>query len=177
VSVNDGTAESKKFGLKVEVLKAVNQAPEITGQIPLSIQQGESITIAFNRSEERRVGKDYPDGFTLNLYGGPNYSFNGTTVTPSPNLSGMLTVQVSVNDGTAESKRFGLKVEVLKAVNQPPEITGQIPLSIQQGESITIAFNHLQVTDPDNKYPDEFTLKLFGGPNYSFNGTTVTPSP
>ena len=143
----------------------------------MSIKQGETITIALNHLKVTDPDDTYPTGFTLKLYGGANYTFNGTTVTPAANFSGTLTVPVSVNDGEAESNRFELKIEVIKTPNQPPQITAQTPLSIKQGESITIAFNHLKVTDPDDTYPNGFTLKLYEGPHYTFNGTTVTPQP
>ena len=32
------------------------------------------------------------------------------------------------------------------------------------------------VTDPDNTYPQDFTLKVYGGANYSFSGNTITPA-
>ena len=102
---------------------------------------------------------------------------NGNTVTPSPNFSGNLKVPVTVNDGQNESNRFELKIEVIKKQNVAPKITGQSPLSVNEGASITIELSHLQVTDPDNTYPNGFTLKLFTGNNYSLNGNTVTPSP
>ena len=176
VSVNDGEAESNQFGLKIEVLKPANQAPQITGQSPLSIKQGESIAIAFDHLKVTDPDDTYPNGFTLKLYGGQNYTFSGTTVTPSADFSGMLTVPVSVNDGGAESNKYNLKIEVIEKPNQSPKITGQTPLTMKQGESITVAFEHLKVTDPDNTYPNGFTLKLYEGANYSLKQSTVTPN-
>ena len=98
-------------------------------------------------------------------------------MTPSPNFSGNLKVPVTVNDGQNESNRFELKIEVIKKQNVAPKITGQSPLNVNEGASITIELAHLQVTDPDNSYPNGFTLKLFPGNNYTLNGNTVTPSP
>ena len=102
----------------------------------------------------------YPNGFTLKLFPGKNYTLNGNTITPSPNFSGNLKVPVTVNDGQNESNRFELKIDVIKNQNVAPKITGQSPLSVNEGASITIELSHLQVTDPDNNYPNGFTLKL-----------------
>jgi gliding motility-associated-like protein len=174
--VNDGQAESNIFDLKIDVKKAPNVAPQITGQSPLNIDQGESVTITFNNLNVTDPDNQYPNGFSLKVFGGPNYTSNGTTITPSADFSGTLTVPVSVNDGQAESNRFDLKIEVKKAQNVAPKITGQSPLSINEGESLTLEFSHLKVTDPDNQYPNGFTLKIYEGPNHIFNETTITPS-
>ena len=57
------------------------------------------------------------------------------------------------------------------------KLPARSPLSVNEGASLTIALAHLQVTDPDNTYPNGFTLKLFPGNNYTLNGNAVTPSP
>ena len=41
-----------------------------------------------------------------------------------------------------------------------PKITGQVALSINQGQSLTIAFSQLVVSDPDNTYPTGFNLTV-----------------
>jgi gliding motility-associated-like protein len=174
VSVNDGKAESNKFKLKVAVSKPV--APRITGQTPISINQGQSVAIAFNQLTVTDPDSNYPSGFTLTVYNGNNYTVNGTTVTPAADFSGSLQVQVSVNDGQSESNKFSLKIDVNKPVNAAPRITGQTPITINQGQSVPINFNQLTVTDPDNSYPTGFTLTVYNGNNYSVNGTTVTPA-
>ena len=152
-------------------------APQITGQTPITMNQGQSVTIAFNQLLVTDPDDNYPSGFTLSVYNGSEYTVNGTTVTPSPNFSGNLKVQVSVNDGENESNRFELTIEVKKSANAAPQITGQVPISINQGQSVTIAFNQLLVTDPDDNYPSGFALSVYNGSGYTVNGTTVTPSP
>ncbi len=177
VSVNDGENESNTFELKIDVKKSANTAPKITGQIPISINQGESVAITFNQLTVTDPDDTYPSGFTLTVYSGPEYTVSGTTVTPSPNFSGNLKVQVSVNDGENESNKFELKIDVKKSANKAPKITGQIPISINQGESVAVIFNQLTVTDPDDTYPSGFTLTVYSGPEYTVNGATITPSP
>lgn len=176
VTVNDGKNESNRFDLKIDVKKKKNVAPEITGQQALSMNQGASLTIVLGNLIVTDPDNTYPGGFTLKVYGGKDYTFSGTTITPSPNFTGELKVPVTVNDGEQDSKRFDLKIDVNPKANVAPQITGQQPLNVGQGGTLTVNLNNLIVADPDNAYPTGFTLKLFGGPNYTFNGAVVTPA-
>ncbi|HEY5750507.1 MAG TPA: cadherin-like domain-containing protein, partial [Chryseolinea sp.] len=175
VSVNDGDDESNKFKLKIAVSKPVNAAPRITGQIPISINQGQSVTVDFSQLTVTDPDNNYPSGFTLTVYNGNNYAVDGTTVTPSPNFSGNLKVQVSVNDGKDESNRFDLKIDVLKSQPSAPAITGQQPLTVNEDGSIAIKLTDLSVVDPDNNFPQDFTLNISPGSHYTLNGSTVIP--
>jgi gliding motility-associated-like protein len=176
VSVNDGEAESNVFELTIDVVEAQNVAPQITGQSPISINQGQSVAITLAQLTVTDPDDNYPTGFTLTVQNGPNYTVLGATVTPLATFLGDLKVNVSVNDGEAESNVFELTINVLELVNIVPIITGQTPLSIDQGESLTITLGQLTVLDIDNTYPGDFTLTVYSGSNYSFTGTTITPS-
>ena len=175
VRVNEGGQDSKWFNFKINVLLSTDIAPIILAQTPITISQGESVTIALGQLTVIDPDNTYPSDFTLTVYSGSNYTVDGTTVTPTANFSGDLQVQVSVNDGERESNKFKLKITVTK--NVAPHITGQVPISINQGQSVTVDFNQLTVTDPDNSYPSGFTLTVYDGANYTVNGTTVTPAP
>jgi gliding motility-associated-like protein len=177
VRVFEGKEESKWFDLKIDVKETATAAPRITGQTPITISQSESFTITFAHLTVADSDDNYPSGFTLTVHNGNNYTVNGTTVTPAPNFSGNLKVKVSVNDGENESNRFDLKIEVLKPEDTAPKITGQVPISVNQGQSVTVTFSHLIVADPDNNYPSGFTLSVYNGNNYTVNGTIVTPAP
>ena len=90
----------------------------------------------------------------------------------------MLNVNVSVHDGVSESPIYALKITVTEVKNVVPVITGQKPnISIVENTPLSILLSHLIVTDPDNKYPADFTLKVYPGDNYSVNTTTITPIP
>jgi len=62
--------------------------------------------------------------------------------------------------------------------NVPPVITGQSPspLPLAQGESLTIQFTHLIVTDTDDNYPTGFSLTVLDGANYTRSGNTIKPA-
>jgi|GEM_PF-1398036 len=157
----------------VEV-QAVNSQPVITGQTNISTNEDTPLTLALSDFSVSDADDTYPNGFTLQVASGTNYTVSGTTITPSPNFSGTLTVPVTVNDGEATSSVFNATVNV-NPVNDPPVITGQQSLSTAENQSVTIALTNLSVTDPDDNYPEGFTLSLSDGDNYSVSGLTITP--
>src|SRR5690606_13407612 len=59
--------------------------------------------------------------------------------------------------------------------NQPPVISGQTPLSTEEEQPVTIEFEHLTVSDPDNAYPIGFTMTVFPAPGYTVNERSITP--
>lgn len=175
VSVNDGKDESDQYGLKINVTR-VNQKPVITGQVLLSTFVDTPITLDFGYLAVADADNNYPTGFTMTLRNGSHYTFNGRTVTPNPGYVGPLTVRVSVNDGEDESNVFDLEITVNPKPNERPVVNGQDALNTFVDKPITLRLENFRVTDPDNVYPNDFTLKIYPGEGYSFSGTTVTPN-
>lgn len=61
--------------------------------------------------------------------------------------------------------------------NEDPVITGQVSaFSTNEDTPFMISLDHLTVTDSDNTYPDDFTLLIQSGANYTFNGNQITPA-
>jgi large repetitive protein len=173
VTVNDGTSPSNSFNLEIQVT-ASNDAPVITGQVPLVIDEDNSLTVSLSHLLVTDADNTFPDDFTLSLTDGDNYDISGTTVIPSANYFGTLTIPVVVNDGSISSSPVNLTVTV-NPINDAPVIASQVPLTTGENLPITIAFENLVVTDPDNVYPTGFTLTLLSGTNYSVNNLIVTP--
>jgi gliding motility-associated-like protein len=156
---------------------AQNRRPKIIGQVELTTYEEQPITVLMSDLKvEDRDDWFYPFGFTMALYPGANYSINGDVVTPAADYSGELMVEVTVNDGQDNSNKFSLRISV-NPVNDRPVIVGSEALSVDEGGSLIIPLNALHVTDPDDKYPDDFILNVYPGNNYSVNGTTVKPAP
>jgi len=61
-------------------------------------------------------------------------------------------------------------------VNIAPIITAPGDLTTEERTPLTITLSHLTVTDPDSTWPDDFTLSVWDGQNYSRSGTVITPS-
>ena len=106
---------------------------------------------------------------------GSNYSVSGgNIITPDAHFNGTFSVPVTVSDGTSTSAPYNVQIQVTP-VNDKPQITGQTPISIAEVQPVAIELSQLTVFDPDNDYPDDFTLIVSTGPNYSAVGNVVTP--
>ena len=57
-----------------------------------------------------------------------------------------------------------------------PIITGQKTISLSEDSTTQIDFADLKISDPDSAYPQDFTLSLRNGANYSINQHTLTPN-
>ncbi|SHG54634.1 gliding motility-associated C-terminal domain-containing protein [Chryseolinea serpens] len=173
VTVSDGTSSSAVFNASITVTP-VNDAPQITGQVPLTIAEVQPIPLTLSQLTVLDPDNTYPNDFTLFVLAGANYSVSGNVVTPAPNFSGTLLVKVFVSDGTANSPFYNLQISV-NATNDPPVITGQQALAVNEDNPITIVLANVTVTDPDNTTAD-MTLTVLAGTGYTFSGNTVTPS-
>ncbi len=176
VSVNDGIDQSNTFDLKIEVIEVANTPPEIIGQNTLTAPEDASLTLTLGDLKVKDPDTSYPNGFTLKINSGVNYSLSGFTISPTLNFSGMLSVPVTVNDGSDDSPVFMVQISIT-LVNDPPLITGQLPLSTNKNVPLTMQLSHLTVADPDNKYPDDFTLIIAPGTNYTVSGDIIIPAP
>lgn len=174
VSVNDGKHESEVYGLKITV-NPVNDKPVITSQSEIQTIENKSLTLSLAQLSVTDADDNYPDDFTLVVYSGTNYVVNGTTITPARNFVGNLNVPVMVNDGTANSSVYTLKVVVISA-NKTPVISGQTALTTPRNTPLTIAFTQLTVSDPDSDYPDDFKLFIYNGENYSVSNNQIIPA-
>ena len=176
-TVNDGESSSAVFNLSITVVASEpeNVPPTITGQLPLSISVNQSVKVELAHLLVTDPDDEYPGDFALKLFSGAHYTVDGAIVIPQQNFTGDLFVHVSVSDGTADSDIFKLKITVTPGVNVKPVITGQAGLSVLQGQSVKLTLSHLVVQDPDNRYPDDFTLIVSAGNNYAVSTHTITP--
>ncbi len=174
VSVRDaGGASSNTFSLQVTV-SAVNDAPLITGQTTVSF--GEDTPRALAVTDLTVTDVDSPSSsFVLSVGAGSNYTVSGTTVTPAANFNGLLTIPVTVSDGTNTSAVFNLSATVT-AVNDAPVITAHGTLRIDEDTTRTLTLADLTVTDVDHTPPTGFTVSLAAGTNYTVNGAVIMPA-
>jgi gliding motility-associated-like protein len=173
VSVNDGDRESDKFDLQIQV-RPINDAPVITGQQAFIINEDQNFTIPISQL----VINDPDDTkFALIVSAGTNYTFSGSTIIPTANFNGTLSVIIQVDDGKVASAPYALAVTVVP-VNDVPQITGQQPLETVENKSLTISLSNLIVTDPDDNYPVDFTLLINPSQTgkYTVSENQVTPA-
>ena len=174
--MNDGQNESNRFDLKIDIIKNANVIPQITGQETLTTNEDETITIQLSNLKVSDPDNAYPKDFTLKISEGQNYTVSGLLISPSKNFSGILSVPVKVHDSKNDSPPFLLQINV-NSVNDAPIITAQTSLRTPKNKVIPIELSQLTVVDPDNKYPEGFSLRISKGNNYSAAGNIVTPSP
>jgi large repetitive protein len=175
IIVNDGFADSAPFDFVLSVTP-INDAPVIVAQQAITTTEDQVATITFSHLTVTDPDNNYPSGFSITISAGENYTVDGASVIPAAEFSGVLTVPVTVSDGSAASEVFNVTIGVTP-VNDAPVITGQAGLSVAEEQSITLELNQFTVVDPDNTtYPTGFTLQVLGGDNYTVSGTTVTPA-
>ena len=122
VIVSDGKATSEPFILKVTIFQPGSE-PTITGHESLIINEDTPYALKVLDLTISDADTDYPDGFSMTIEGGNNYTVEGRTITPAVNFNNdFLIVPVTVNDGTFPSNTYNVQIFV-RPVNDPPEIT------------------------------------------------------
>ena len=170
--VSDGALDSDVYNFQISV-NSTNDPPVITGQRPLNTEENEPIEIQFVDLIVSDPDNTYPTGFTLTILPGTNYTFSGTTVTPNPNISGVIDVRVKVNDGAVDSAPYPLKIDV-NSVNDAPAITGQLPMTTLEDTPINMSMGFLIISDPDSPISG-FTMQISPGANYILTGVEIKP--
>ena len=178
VFVNDGEAESNTFELNVSV-SSVNYPPMADDQ-SVSVDEDSTVDITLTA--------DDPDGDELSyeVISGPSHgALSGDapnlTYYPNDNYNGDDSFAFSVSDG--EFHDGGVVSIMVNGVNDAPMIVGQDDLSTPEDTPLTITLGDIQVEDIDNDYPDDFTLTVLEGDNYSLQGGSggcllyTSPSP
>ncbi len=79
-------------------------------------------------------------------------------------------------DGTGFSTQAIVQIDIVDGEPVPPEIVGQEKVAVNEDASLAIDIRSLDVVDPDNNFPADFTLEVRDGKNYSRNNQTITPT-
>lgn len=115
-------------------IRNVNDAPAITGQNPLSVNEDNSLLIELSDVVYTDVDNPAED-ITLTVISGSNYTFTGNTVSPAPDFSGALTVNIELSD-LLTSSAGNLTVDV-NPVNDRPEFTSSPVTAVNEDEPYT----------------------------------------
>lgn len=111
--------------------------------------------------------------YSIIIKPGNNYTVNGTTVTPALNYNGSLRIPIRYTDGFATSNEYIHEVTITP-VNDAPVVeaySGTAAFSVLG--SLEIQPADFAVTDPDDSYPQDFTITIGARPYYTVTGTTV----
>jgi len=168
VTVSDGSASSSVRNLSVTV-NSINDAPSISAGPSVSIDEDGSLTL--NTGHFTLVDPD-DSSFTLIVGTGANYSLSGSTISPSADFSGTLTVPVTVNDGEIDSASFAASITV-NAVNDVPVISAVDAISLIEDGRYDFTLTDLTITDPDSS---AFTLSVEAGSDYQLVANSLYPA-
>lgn len=145
IRISDGTVTIHNT-FSINVIAAA-QAPIITGQNALSMNEDGNITIV--KSNLTITDSDNSiDQVNISVIAGVNYTFNDNTVTPSANFNGQLLVNVVAYDNSEESLPYPVIVTV-NAVNDPPVVTVDPDLSVGVGQLYAYVFTAVDVDEDD----------------------------
>lgn len=147
--------------------------PSITGQQTLATDEEQNLTITLGDLTVVDIDNNYPEDFTMSLLSGDNYSIDGSTITPSIDFNGDLSVRVTVNDGEFDSSE-ALIIVTVNPVNDAPVISdANNSLNFDEDNDFVLPIEVASIVDVDSSV---FSLQIIDGSNYSFSGTTITPS-
>ena len=144
VAVSDGADESASTVVTV-VVNPVNDPPVVTGQETLIFP--EDLPFSIGVDDLTIVDPDSPpEALTVLPQPGANYTVDGTSITPTRDFIGVLTIPVIVNDGSADSAPFNVAVTITEG-NIPPVAgddsyvgvdgtTGNVELEVSAGDGL-----------------------------------------
>jgi hypothetical protein len=151
-------------------------APSIDSQNTITLSEDSQRLIEFADLNVTDPDSVYPEDFSLTIQEGANYSSTQQILTPDTDFEGTLLVPVVINDGGLESNVFTLQVQVVAANDAPiASSDSQTTISLNEDTQGQIDFTDLAISDPDSVYPDDFTITVEDGDNYSINQQTITP--
>lgn len=136
---------------------------------------GETLTGSYNYfdaqgdSESGTTFRWLRNGSAIGGETGTDYTIVGADV------GSTLTFEVTPAAATGASPGSPASAQV-SVNNTPPTIIAQDPLTTAEETALEITLGDLEVEDPDNTYPDDFTLIVQNGNNYSRSGTRITPA-
>ncbi len=156
----------------------INFPPSITGtSTAISTPEESSFALIVDNLTIDDPDNQSPGDFSIIVFDGDNYTVTGNEIIPDADFNGTLTIPIEVNDGIDTSDIFEITIEVTP-VNDIPVITGTISQLITSEETpLLITIDDIEVVDPDNVFPNDFTLVVESGSNYSVSNNEVTPNP
>jgi hypothetical protein len=122
----DGESLSNEATVKIRITPGDPIAPEIIGQLEVTVPEDGSVRIRLQFLEVVDPDNNYPRDFSLEVADGDNYTRFDATITPLADFNGQLTVAVRVNDGTDFSNWFDLLVDVTPQ-NDAPFVVSPVP--------------------------------------------------
>ena len=178
--VSDGELESEPAKVSFQI-EPVNDAPEAKDESyevdegeTLNVDDAEGVLANDEDAEDDSLTVILVEGpeqgsLTLDIDGSFEYVHDGSEATTDSFVYRSF-------DGIDESGDTTVRIEV-SGKNDRPAIDSCERLRIPKNETVELKLSYFHVTDPDNQYPDDFTLHIHDGENYTFRDAWLTPAP
>ena len=170
IRVFDGIGYSyQNFDLTVDL---TNHPPEITSTASNTAYEDVEYVYAIKATDKENDPLTYTG---VTIPGWSNFYASGVLMgTPDESDFGEYEVILSVSDGeNIVYDSFNISVV---GNNDKPVILGTTrPLNTPKETALKVSLGDLEVEDDDNIYPDDFTLKLQAGSNYTFYDDFIVP--
>ncbi|MFP4089544.1 MAG: tandem-95 repeat protein, partial [Cyclobacteriaceae bacterium] len=185
VRVTDPAGASDDFTLQIQV-NPVNDVPQVVGNIEDTtlVEDADPVTIdltsIFSDVEDSSLAYAVSSNSNPGLVT-PSIASGQLTLSLQANQSGSANIRISATDDQGASVEESFRLTVT-AVNDAPVITSTVTQTMQEDSRLKVPFSAFDVTDPDDTYPDDFTIILRDNSetnNYTLeeNNTVVVPAP
>jgi len=172
VVLTDGLDTSDTFQA-IATIESVNDAPIITEYLGKTlINEDDSLAIEIDNIKINDPDNTIDD-MHLILLDGDNYTVDENVIYPALNYYGQLKLNFKVSDQLDTSEVYSTEVTVSN-INDKPNITGQTEIPEINSDEFEIKLNQLNVIDPDNTFPNDFTLNILPSENYSLSENLIT---
>ena len=170
LQVSDGIDLSDISQIVVDVIP-VNDKPVISGSYKFTLL--EDTPLPFTTTDIIIIDPD-DKSFDLIVQDGENYTYNNYVILPALNFHGEIIVPVMVFDGEEFSDIIEIDIAV-ESVNDVPSIINTTDLITEEDVPLEILFEHIEVVDPDNNFPNDFSINILNGDHYTFDANTIIP--
>lgn len=177
ISNNNLYAGTYGYSAWFRSLGELNLPPIVLGSTnPLITEEETNFSILIGDLEVDDPDNQFPEDFTLTILPGDNYRISDNQIVPEVDFNGVLSVHITINDGLEDSPEFDLPIEITP-INDAPTIMGFVNEFVtEEATPISIELNNLVIVDPDNQFPEDFTIVLSSGDNYSISENLITPN-
>ncbi len=182
-----GTTGYAKMAAKwYQALENYNFRAPVVGNIPnQTINEGQTyITLDLKPYVFDPQEKDEDIVWSYTPYPSAHYNIsfsNGVATISRKNAgwSGDETLTFKAEDsGNGGTPLYDTDIVTITSIapNEPPVINDRGPFYVDEDSQIRITLDSLSVTDPNNIYPDDFTLHILSGANYTVvSGNIISP--
>jgi gliding motility-associated-like protein len=148
VQVNDGKDNSDVFNFSINVVE--KDIFQITGHHRLTVAEDSVLTLSLSDLKVNDPSNVFPEGFTLRVLEGTNYSVSGQQVRPAKDFYGNLLIKIAVSQAGSVNN-YEVRVAVTP-VNDPPEFSefSDEPVILKPNEREVAIASEIKIRDADD---------------------------